>query len=208
MLKSKQSSASALLADAVRNGSSEYFQTISRIILDTAVTDCAGKKISFDEALQQALATILSLAKNSGKIMLIGNGGSASIASHIAVDFWTVAGISATAFNDPVQLTALSNDYGYEHVFAKAIEKFASPGDLLIALSCSGRSANVLQGAKIARQKQCAVITFSGFAKEAPLLTLGDLNFFTDCKSYGHVQIAHLAIIHYLSDMVCVCHEK
>ncbi len=82
---------------------------------------------------------VLAVGKANKKVILIGNGGSAAIASHQAVDLWKNGGIRATAFNDTSLLTCVGNDFGYEHVFAKPIEQFADKGDLLIAVSNSGK---------------------------------------------------------------------
>ena len=99
------------------------------------------------------------------KIIFIGNGGSAGIASHLAIDFSKNGGLRSLAFNDPSALTCLGNDLGYENVFAKQLEFHARPGDLLIAISSSGRSPNILAAVKIARSRGCKVVTFSGFTR-------------------------------------------
>lgn len=132
--------------------------------------------------------------------MFIGNGGSASIASHMAIDFWKNSGIKAVSFNDSSQLTCLSNDFGYEYVFEKPIEMFAENGDVLIAISSSGRSRNILRGVKAARRKRCRIITMSGFKKNNPLRKIGDLNYYAPSDSYGFVEIIHGAICHLFAD--------
>src|SRR3989338_10846589 len=105
---------------------------------------------------------LLALKGSAHKVILIGNGGSAAIASHEALDFWRGSGIPAISFNDPAHLTCIANDFGYEHVFSRPIEIFAQKGDILIAISSSGRSENILKGVQAARQKGCYVITLSG----------------------------------------------
>jgi D-sedoheptulose 7-phosphate isomerase len=206
LLKSNASS-SKLLLSSVKENALAYFRSLSELLVKTYVTDLTQKALPLEDGLGQALEKILSLKETSGKVMLIGNGGSAAIASHQAIDFWKVGGIRATAFNDLVQLTCLSNDLGYENVFSTAIDMFAQPGDVLIAISSSGRSQNILNGAQAARKRECSVISFAGFSKSAPLLELGDLNFFVDSNNYGLVELSHLALIHYLADMVCT-HNK
>src|SRR5262245_65309265 len=84
-------------------------------------------------------------AHESGNtIMFIGNGGSAGIASHLAIDFAKNGGLRALALNDAAALTCLGNDLGYEAVFAKQLDFHARPGDMLIAISSSGMSANII----------------------------------------------------------------
>ena len=135
-----------------------------------------------------------------GKIIFIGNGGSAGIASHQAVDYWKNGKIRAIAFNDAALLTCVSNDYGYAHVFEKPLEMFAQSQDILFAISSSGRSENIVRGVRAAKKTGCQVITFSGFALDNPLRTLGDINFYVASQEYGPVEIAHLTLSHYLLD--------
>jgi len=107
------------------------------------------------------------------------------------------------ALNDASMLTCLGNDLGYERVFAKQIELYARADDLVIAISSSGRSANILNGVKAARAAKCAVVTFSGFTSDNPLRRLGDLNFYINSDRYGFVEIGHLTICHAILDFIC-----
>ncbi len=181
---------------------SVYFNTLNSLILKCEVTTLRGAKIFLEDGFRQALGIIAEAKERDRKIMLIGNGGSAAIASHEALDFWKAGGIKATAFNDPAQLTCLGNDFGYEQIFARAIDVFGDRGDLLMAISSSGKSPSILNGVASARNRQCSVITFAGFTQDNPLRALGDLNFYIGSSSYGHVEVAHLALIHYLADMM------
>jgi D-sedoheptulose 7-phosphate isomerase len=133
--------------------------------------------------------------------MFIGNGGSAAIASHMAIDYSKNGGIRSLAFNDGAALTCLSNDFGYEHVFSKQIELHARPGDLLIAISSSGKSLNILNAVDMAHEKGCFVVTLSGFSPDNPLRNFGDYNLFVDAKEYGFVEITHLSLCHAILDL-------
>ena len=145
---------------------------------------------------------IINQAEANKKLIFIGNGASASISSHMSTDYWKNGGIRAIAFNDSSLLTCISNDYGYKHVFEKPIEMFADTGDILIAISSSGKSENILNGVKAARVKNCHIITCSGFETNNPLRNLGDLNFFVPSKDYGPVEILHLSILHCIVDCI------
>ena len=105
------------------------------------------------------------------------------------------------AFNDPSALTCLGNDLGYENVFAKQIDFHARPGDLLVGISSSGRSPNILNAVKSARARNCKVVTYSGFTEDNPLRSVGDINFFVHSKEYGFVEVAHLALCHAVLDI-------
>ena len=107
------------------------------------------------------------------------------------------------ALNDTSMLTCLGNDLGYDRVFAKQIELYARADDLVIAISSSGRSANILNAVKAARSAKCAVVTFSGFTADNPLRRLGDINFYVASDRYGFVEIGHLTICHAILDFIC-----
>jgi len=130
--------------------------------------------------------------EQGGKILLAGNGASASISSHLAVDFSSQAGVRAMAFNDANLITAFANDCGYENWIVKALKIYADPKDLLILISSSGRSANVVLGAQYAKKIGIPVVSFTGFDKDNPLGTLVDLNFWVDSRSYNIVECVHM----------------
>jgi D-sedoheptulose 7-phosphate isomerase len=178
----------------------KYYENLWSLIRSIQVTDREGGAVSFDQGIEWACHRILAQAKEGKKLLFIGNGGSAAISSHLATDFWKNGGIKAVAFNDSSLLTCISNDYGYEHVFAKPILMFAESGDILMAISSSGRSGNILNGVKAAREKKCQVITLSGFQAQSPLRSLGDLNFFIPAEAYGPVEVLHHSIIHCILD--------
>lgn len=179
-----------------------YFEELHRLIVDCIVTNLDGTKMPLEQGAEIALRMFERVKSRERKIMLVGNGGSAAVASHEALDFWNAGKIRAMSFSDSSQLTCLSNDYGYENVYSRAVEMFADPGDLLIGISSSGKSINILNAVEAARAKECSVVTFSGFATDNPLRTVGDLNFYLQSTSYGHVEVGHLSLIHYLTDMV------
>ncbi len=191
-----------VVASAKESGLS-YFKKISDLLVNTRVTDRSGALVPLQQGLDRAVDMLLAVRASGKKVMFAGNGGSSTIASHQAIDFWKAGGLPALAFNDSAQLTCLSNDFGYEFVFSKAVEMFGQEGDLLIAISSGGKSPNILNAAAMAQEKGCSVLTFAGFNQQAPLLSLGDLNFYIDSDRYGFVEIGHLAIIHYFTDYLC-----
>lgn len=161
----------------------------------------AGKgAINLMEGLERAVATLLEVRETSKKVAIVGNGGSAAIASHQVVDLWRNGGLRAMAFNDPALLTCIANDFGYPNVFSKPIDMFCDPGDCLIAISSSGNSPNILQAVDKAREKGCAIIGFSGFRPSNHLRLKGDLNFYVPSQSYGVVGAAHMLIVHTIVD--------
>ncbi len=175
---------------------------LKNLFEEIMVTNREGTAISLDEAIESAINLILAQTNIGGKLMLIGNGGSAAIASHMATDFWKNAGIRATSFNDSVLLTCISNDNGYKHVFEKPIEMFGESKDVLIAISSSGMSENILRGTNLATEKGVRVITLSGFKPENDLRKQGEINFYVPAFHYGHVEVIHHAICHMFIDVI------
>ena len=148
---------------------------------------------------------IIDRVNSSGKkVILVGNGGSAAMASHVSVDLVKVAEVRAVNFNESDLITCFANDYGYENWVAKALECYADDGDLAILISSSGSSKNILNGAVKAKQLGLTVITFSGFAPENPLRKLGDLNFWVDSREYNIVEMSHHIWLAALSDGLAV----
>jgi len=179
-----------------------YFEKLSQLFNGIQVRGQDGKDIDIKSAFNMSIAAVKKAGSAGKKIVFIGNGGSASIASHMAIDFWKNGRIKAVSFNDPAQLTCLANDYGYEHVFEKPIEFFCEEGDVLVAISSSGKSENIIKGVKAALAKKIHVITMSGFNKDNPLRKMGSLNFYVPSDSYGFVEIIHGAICHCILDTI------
>ena len=180
-----------------------YFTALSGYLTDTAVTTLSGQSLDMAEAVNQVMLLARRTHAAGNKLIFVGNGGSAAISSHMATDYSKNGDVRAMALNDASMLTCLGNDLGYERVFAKQIELYARADDLVIAISSSGRSANILNGVKAARAAKCAVVTFSGFASDNPLRCLGDLNFYINSDRYGFVEIGHLTICHAILDFIC-----
>jgi len=138
------------------------------------------------------LARLLDETRGAGKkTILAGNGGSAAMASHVAVDLTKTAGIRSVTFNEADLITCFANDYGYEHWLEKAVECYGDPGDLAILISSSGKSPNMLRAARAAADKGLTVVTLTGFAPDNPLRALGRLNLWVDSRVYNVVEMTH-----------------
>ena len=181
--------------------STAYFNRLVELLINTKVTDLHGNGLSLDEGMDRAVELINGARPTSAKVMVIGNGGSAAIASHLQNDLSKAVGVRSLVFNEPSLLTALSNDHGYSCIFERPIQMWAEKGDVLVAISSSGRSENIICGAQAAEEKGCHIITLSGFKPNNPLRKLGNLNFYIASESYGQVEVAHSTLTHLLSDM-------
>jgi len=156
------------------------------------------------DKLQSLVNNIERANANNKKIIFVGNGGSASIAGHMTIDTLNAAKIRALNFNTPEILTCFSNDYGYENWVSKALECYADKGDVVVLISSSGKSENIINGAKTAKEMGLYTATFSGFKPDNPLRGLGDSNIWVDSEEYNVVEMTHhiwlLAAIDYVID--------
>lgn len=185
----------------MREELNRYFATLADLLRSAEVTDRTARKLPLDEGCEWVRRAAHQAHDAGNKIIFVGNGGSAGIASHLAIDFSKNGGLRSLAFNDPAALTCLGNDLGYENVFAKQLDFHARPGDLVVAISSSGRSPNILGAVKMARTRDCKVATFSGFTAENELRQAGDVNFYVRSREYGFVEVAHLALCHAVLDI-------
>ena len=143
---------------------SSYFQTIANAVGDVD-----------KHLLDQASKLIQQSKLNSGKIIFVGNGGSAAMASHLSVDLTKAANIRAINFNEADLITCFANDYGYEHWVAQALKAYADQHDVVVLISSSGRSPNIINGVLQARKLGLPIITLSGFKSDNPLRNLGSM---------------------------------
>ena len=186
----------------MHNFAEKYYNNLSNLFNSIRATNNQGSELNFFDAIEKVCDLIILETTAGHKLMFIGNGASAAISSHMSTDFWKNGGMRAIAFNDSSLLTCLGNDYGYEYIFEKSVEMFADEGDILVAISSSGKSENILRGAHSAKSKGCSVVTLSGFESDNPLFSLGDFNFYVPDKSYGPVEIIHQSICHCILDAI------
>lgn len=179
-----------------------YLADLFEVAKVICCTNHDGCKLDTSIAIKQIVLRLQEYKVSGNKIIWVGNGGSAAIASHSAVDYMRTAGIKTQSFFDASQLTCLSNDFGYAQVFAKPIEVYAEKGDLLVAISSSGRSENITNAVNSARKAGCWIITLSGFSPDNPLREMGDFNFYAPSSQYGQVELIHGILCHSFLDIL------
>ncbi len=187
---------------SLKENAESYYSNLSDKLEKIQATRKDGSGLDFFAAIESAGQLAMAQTEAGRKIIFIGNGASASIASHMSTDFWKNGSMRAIAFNDAALLTCLSNDCGYENVFGKSVEMFADEGDILVAISSSGKSENILNGVREARKRGVHVVTLSGFGSDNPLCGMGDINFYVPDGTYGAVEILHLSVCHCILDIV------
>ena len=177
-----------------KNSINKYLDDFSNLVKPSA--DITEKIIKVKNILVEA-------NKNNQKIMIFGNGGSAAIASHFSVDLTKNAKIRCFNFNESDLITCFSNDYGYEKWVEKTISFYGDKDDVLIIISASGKSKNMIYGCEAARTKKFSnIITFTGIDKDNPVSKLGDINFWTDSKAYNFIENIHQIWLLSIVDLV------
>lgn len=175
--------------------SQQYFHDLKDVSsrIETATLD---ETIEFQAGVESFAEMATLAAENGNKLYFIGNGGSSGIVSHMAADFTKNGRIPALTFTDNSLLTCLSNDLGYENVYSEPLKIMGQPGDVLIAVSSSGQSENIVRASKTALDLGMKVISLSGFKADNPLRQLGNVRFYVPSSSYGYVEILHMTVIH------------
>jgi len=167
---------------------SSYFKDYTKSIndlLDNVDTDL----------INESIKVIKETISNNGRVFIIGNGGSASIASHVSVDFAKVAGIPSSTFNNSNLITCFANDYSYENWVTEAIKAYCNAQDLIILISSSGSSQNIVNAADHCKKNNLNLITLSGFNSDNPLSKLGNINFYVNSDNYNYIEMTHHIIL-------------
>jgi len=155
------------------------------------------------DQLEKMADLIKAINSKGNKVLIFGNGGSAAISSHFSVDLTKNAGLRCVNFNEADLITCFANDYGFEHWVEKAIDFYGDEGDLLIIISSSGSSKNMLNGVRAARNgKFEAVVTLSGFDNNNPLCQLGDINLWVNSRAYNFVENIHQVWLLAIVDLI------
>lgn len=175
-----------------KNYLSNYFDKFSKLLVDYNHKD-----------FLKIVKLLKEVKRNKKKVIIVGNGGSAAMASHVSVDFTKMCNIRAVNFNEADLLTCFSNDYGYENWVQKAISFYADKKDLLICISSSGKSENIINGAKYGKKIGCKVVTLTGFSSKNKVKKIGHVNLWLDSQNYNFIEMIHhtwlLSIVDYVS---------
>ena len=166
----------------------KYFKNYNKSIFD--LLD------KFDtELIDQSVKLIDNCRNQSGKVYIVGNGGSSSMASHVSVDFAKVAGVPSDTFNNANLITCFANDFGHDNWISEAIKAYTNKNDMLILISSSGTSKNIVNAASYCNKNNIPLLTLSGFKSDNPLSKLGDINMHVDSKSYNFIEMSHHIIL-------------
>ena len=165
--------------------------------LEKTTCEHRGRPVPLEAGLRTLVRLWARQRADGAGVYWIGNGGSAATASHLSQDLLNKCGVRSLTFNDPALITCMANDYGYRDVFARPLAALAREGDVLMAVSSSGMSDNVVGAVEAALGKGLEVVALSAFRADNRLRGLGaTLSFHTPTASYGHAELAHGALLH------------
>ena len=165
-----------------------YVKELFEKIEDTEIWSGVTKKCSnYDEGMRLLVDTFTVYKEKQAWLFFIGNGGSSAIASHMTADYMKNGGMNTYSLYDNAVTTCMGNDYGYESIFSRPMEFLVKKGDLVVAISSSGNSPNIIAAIETAKLKGASVITFTGFRSDNRAKQLGDINVYVPCEKYGIV---------------------
>jgi len=180
----------------MKSYSSKFFDEISDGLKRIIVTRGNGKELSLDDALEEAMVRVKKVQDQNGLMFFCGNGASCSMAEHMSHDWFQNAKVNTTSCSATSYITAISNDTSFADVFSYRVERILSEKDVLVTISSSGNSPNIVKAIKAAKDKGAYIITLSGMRDDNKSRTGGDLNFYVPLKTYGLVESVHAILLH------------
>lgn len=179
-----------------------YIEEVKNALDSIEITSAGGKNIHYTDGIRELVRVFQTYKKTRKGVYLCGNGGSAGIAQHMTADFLKNGGIFTHSLYGQTTLTCLSNDLSYEYVFSKQLELMAKTGELLVAISSSGESENIVRAIGTIRQFDGMVITMTGFRADNRIRSMGDWNIYVPKEQYGIVESVHNIVLQQIVDEI------
>jgi D-sedoheptulose 7-phosphate isomerase len=186
----------------------DYVAAIGSGLSRIAITDHEGRALDPAEGFRRWVELTHDVHGEGRHIFLVGNGASAAMASHFAADACKNGGLRTQAFNDGPLLTCTANDVAFDDVFALPLSRLGRAGDLLISISSSGASRNIVRALEQARDMGLRIVTLSGRRSDNPSRAFGDLNVYIPCDRYGWIESGHHVVLHYWLDQYLNAHGQ
>ena len=184
------------------SGWQQNISNLYGLLESLSVSDSHGTYLEVDEAFPRLSELTFLVNSEGGTTYFLGNGASASMASHFAADMAKNGGVRTMVLTDLSLLTALANDLDYEQVYSEPLRWHMKEKDMVVAISSSGNSPNIVRAVVQAKKLGGTVITVSAMGEDNAIRKLGDLNFYIPAKTYGLAETAHAAILHFWMDLV------
>lgn len=173
-----------------------YIHSISNGLAQTVTTDASGRELTIEEGLNRWLELTSEVARQGRRIFFIGNGASAAMAAHMSADATKNGKLRCMNFNDSSLMTAVSNDVEYRQCFSMPLSRFGECGDMLVSISSSGNSPNIVAALETAQEMEISRVTLSGMKADNRSRNLGLLNFYVPTDRYGYTECSHQVILH------------
>lgn len=180
----------------------QYINKLMHALEKTRIYVKSDMELNYDVGIQTLVACFTRHKTAGTQIFFIGNGGSSAIASHMTADFMKNGGMKTYSLYDNAVTTCMGNDYGYGFVFSRPLEFLGRKDDLLVAISSSGNSQNIINAIKTANEKNMETITFTGFRKDNKAKQLGTINVYVPSERYGIVESIHNLMLQQVVDMI------
>ena len=181
----------------------EYINKLIEKLNNTEIWDkTVNKYLEYDEGIGLLVDTFTKHKERKSQLFFIGNGGSSAIASHMTADYMKNGGMNTYSLYDNAVTTCMGNDYGYEYIFSRPLDFLMKKGDLLVDISSSGNSLNIIKAIEIAESKEGAVITFTGFESDNMIKQMGNVNVYVPCRKYGIVESIHNLMLQQIVDTI------
>ena len=180
----------------------DYLDKIKNLLDHIIITDRKSEQYEYNDGINKVVEILKKCKTQRGCLYICGNGGSAGIAQHMTADFLKNGGIRTYNMYGQSTITCISNDLTYEYVFCKQLEMLAEDGDILIAISSSGESENIIKAIREMQRVKGTVITLTGFQEENQIRKMGDINIYVPAKQYGMVESVHNLILQQMVDEI------
>lgn len=181
----------------------DHLENFIQCLKSIQVYEQSGQIIrNYNRVIYELVNMFLEIRNEQKNVFFIGNGGSAAIASHMTADFMKNGKMKTCSLYDHSVMTCMGNDYGYEYVFSKPLEFLGNEGDLLVAISSSGNSQNIVNALEVAREKGLKIITFTGFHNTNRIIEQGSYNVYVPVCHYGMVESIHNLILQQIVDTI------
>lgn len=179
----------------------KYADEVAEGLKKAVATDGTGTILDIDSAMMSWIDRCHEIKKMRGIFFFCGNGASATMAEHLSHDCFQNADFLTETVSETSHITAISNDISYEDVFSYRIGKMLGSKDMLITISSSGNSGNIIKAIKKAKELGVYVVTLSGKQEDNQSRKLGDLNFYVPLDTYGLVESSHAVLLHCWLDL-------
>lgn len=180
----------------------QYIRELIQTLEKTKIYIGNDTGLAYENGIQTLVECFTRHKRAGTQIFFIGNGGSSAIASHMTADFMKNGGMKTYSLYDNAVTTCMGNDYGYEYVFSRPLEFLGEKDDLLVAVSSSGNSPNIVNAVNTANDKKMETITFTGFGSDNRSKQLGRINVYVPSEKYGIVESIHNLMLQQVVDLI------